>query len=280
MPKSLLRTKLPSRSTAEIPDAAKSSRPGPGHLTRGGLTGHAEAPAVRESVRSTETLEEEMLSKETRRELEILRRKKLRAMAVKTVQFLTAFLCVYLVFLIYGVLNTEYTYNERGEIVPVVLTVDSIREAEEFRAMNTQYVQARTLYEKVLLLDYRLGAGAEDPLLIAPEYEKLLEEISSLSVQIGAITVPAKYVQPMNMLLSWVQNDIALYCQFISRAISQDSVTDMNQALAYRETMYGNFRQITQVVATLASRVPGADTADLMNWSPEGYLEQYTGGNP
>ena len=42
----------------------------------------------------------------------------------------------------------------------------------------------------------------------------------------------------------------------------------------------GNFRQITQVVAALASQVSGADTADLMTWSPEGYLEQYTGGNP
>lgn len=278
MPKSLLREKLPSRSTEETPP--ESSRPVSRSLMRSPLTGHAEAPVPRRDTRAEETLEEEMLSEETRRELEALRRKKIRAIAVRAGQILTAVLCVYLVFLIYGVLNTEYTYDERGDIVPVILTVEGIRETEEFRTMSTQYVQARTLYEKVLLLDYRLGAGAEDPLLIAPEYEKLLEEISSLSVQIGAVTAPAKYVQPMNMLLSWVQNDIALYCQFISRAISQNSVMDMNQALGYRETMYGNFRQITQVVAALASQVSGADTADLMTWSPEGYLEQYTGGNP
>ena len=278
MPKSLLREKLPSRSTEETPP--ESSRPVSRSLMRSPLTGHAEAPVPRRDTRAEETLEEEMLSEETRRELEALRRKKIRAIAVRAGQILTAVLCVYLVFLIYGVLNTEYTYDERGDIVPVILTVEGIRETEEFRTMSTQYVQARTLYEKVLLLDYRLGAGAEDPLLIAPEYEKLLEEISSLSVQIGAVTVPAKYVQPMNMLLNWVQNDIALYCQFISRAISQNSVLDMNQALGYRETMYGNFRQITQVVAALASQVSGADTADLMTWSPEGYLEQYTGGNP
>ena len=277
MPKSLLREKLPSRGTGEAPP--ESSRPVSRSLMRSPLTGHAEAPVPRRDTRAEETLEEEMLSEETRRELEALRRKKIRAIAVRAGQILTAVLCVYLVFLIYGVLNTEYTYDERGDIVPVILTVEGIRETEEFRTMSTQYVQARTLYEKVLLLDYRLGAGAEDPLLIAPEYEKLLEEISSLSVQIGAVTVPAKYVQPMNMLLSWVQNDIALYCQFISRAISQNSVMDMNQALGYRETMYGNFRQITQVVTALASQVSGADTADLMTWSPEGYLEQYTGGN-
>ena len=72
-----------------------------------------------------------MLSEETRRELEALRRKKLRAMAVRVAQILTAVLCVYLVFLIYGVLNTEYTYDERGDIVPVILTVEGIRETEE-----------------------------------------------------------------------------------------------------------------------------------------------------
>ena len=278
MPKSLLREKLPSRSTEETPP--ESSRPVSHPLMRSPLTGHAEAPVPRRDTRTEEALEEEMLSEETRRELEALRRKKIRAIAVRAGQILTAVLCVYLVFLIYGVLNTKYTYDEHGDIIPVVLTVEGIRETEEFRTMSTQYVQARTLYEKVLLLDYRLGSGAEDPLLIAPEYEKLLEEISSLSVQIGAVTVPAKYVQPMNMLLSWVQNDIALYCQFISRAISQNSVMDMNQALGYRETMYGNFRQITQVVTALASQVSGADTTDLITWSPEGYLEQYTGGNP
>ena len=245
-----------------------------------GLRGHAVAPDRSEKNGAGDDFEENMISEETRRELEQVRRRKFRKVLGKVLQLTTVIGCLYLVFLIYGALNTEYTYNSRGEIVPVVLSVDEIRELEEFRSMNSQYIQARTLYEQTLLLDYRLGMGAEDPLLIAPEYEKLLESVSALSVQIGAITVPARYVQPMNMLLSWVQNDIALYCQFISRAISQNSVTDMNQAIHYRETMYENFRQITQVTATLASRIPGIDASDLMSWSPEGWLEKYTGGTP
>ena len=280
MPRSLLREKLPPPEESESVSPA-GVRKETGLLPlKGGLRGHAVAPDPTGSDGSAETFEENMISEETRRELEKARRRKLRKILGKFLQLLTIVGCLYLVFLIFGALNTEYTYNSRGEIVPVVLSVDEIRELEEFRTMNSQYIQARTLYEQTLLLDYRLGMGAEDPLLIAPEYEKLLESVSSLSVQIGAITVPARYVQPMNMLLSWVQNDIALYCQFISRAISQNSVTDMNQAIHYRDAMYENFKQITQVVATLASRISGIDVSDLMSWSPEGWLEKYTGGAP
>ena len=204
-------------------------------------------------------------------------RQSLRRYVSKAVQILLTVGCAYLIFLIYGMANTDYEYNPRGEIVPVILTVDEIRSIEDFTVMQTQYLQARRLYEQTLVLDVRLGLGEEDPLLIAPEYEALLEGVSSLSVQMGALTVPAAYAQPMDMLLSWVQNDIALYCQFISKAITQNSVQDMNNALTEKELMYENFQQITQVVSTLGSSIPHTDISDILGWSPESYMAQYTG---
>ena len=223
------------------------------------------------------SVEEELLAQDIRKEALKRRREHFCKYLMKAIQILLVLLCAYFIFLIYGVVNTEYVYDKQGYAVPLVLSVNEIRELDEFNTMQTQYLQARVLYEKVLVLDYRIAMGQEDPLLIAPEYEKLLEGVSSLSVQIGALTVPAQYTQPMDMLLSWVQNDIALYCQFISKALTQNSMADMNNALVEKDLMYTNFRQITQVVATLGSKVPNADIADISAWSPENYISQFTG---
>lgn len=226
---------------------------------------------------SNVSVEEELITQDMRKEARKRQKECFCRYFTKATQIVLVLLCAYFIFLIYGVVNTEYVYDNTGYVVPLVLTVDEIRELDEFSTMQTQYLQARVLYEKVLVLDYRIAMGQEDPLLIAPEYEKLLEGVSSLSVQIGALTVPAQYTQPMDMLLSWVQNDIALYCQFISKAITQNSMADMNNALVEKDLMYTNFRQITQVVATLGSRIPNADISDITAWSPENYISQFTG---
>ena len=223
-----------------------------------------------------------MLNEEQAYQLRIARKQKIKFYIEKVFQVVLIASCVYLVFLIYGVLNTNYVYDKNnGSVVPLVVPVETIKAKAEYEVVSSQYLQARTLYEEVLKLDYRLGMASntgEDPLLIAPEYEKLLEKISSLSVQMAAQTVPAQYTQPYNMLLSWVQNDIALYCQYISRAITQNNVADMNKALSYKESMYSNFMRITEIVATLGSRVENVDISMLLNWSPESFIEQYSGG--
>lgn len=223
-----------------------------------------------------------MYNEEQAYQLRLARKQKLKYYIEKVFQVVLIASCVYLVFLIYGVLNTNYVYDKsNGSVVPLVVPVETIKAKAEYEVVSSQYLQARTLYEEVLKLDYRLGMASntgEDPLLIAPEYEKLLEKISSLSVQMAAQTVPAQYTQPYNMLLSWVQNDIALYCQYISRAITQNNVADMNKALSYKESMYSNFMRITEIVATLGSRVENVDISMLLNWSPESFIEQYSGG--
>ena len=222
-----------------------------------------------------------MIDEEKNYQLRKLRQKKIQFFCIKAFQVLLIGLCVYLVFLIYGVLNTNYVYDERGNVVPLVVPVNDIRQKADFEVLSTQYYQGRTLYEEVLKLDYRLGMAAstgEDPLLIAPEYEKILEKVTSLSVQMSAQTVPAQYTQVYNMLLNWVKNDLALYCQYISRAITMNSVADMNKSQEYKESMYNVFMRITEITATLGAQVENVDVSSLYKWSPEAFIEQYSGG--
>lgn len=186
--------------------------------------------------------------------------------------------CVYLLFLIYGVLNTEYVYNDQGKLVPQVMSVEQIRAREDFEKIQSEYLQARRIYEVVLELDYRIAAGVEDPLLIAPEYEEALNMVNDLALQCQALSVSDRYTQLHAMIKSWVTNDIAIYCQNMSKAITQNNSVAAGHALEAKAAVYNDFSIITANLTKLGETVDGVNLGDITEWSPEKYINESIGG--
>jgi hypothetical protein len=191
--------------------------------------------------------------------------------------------CVYLLFLIYGALNTQYVYNDHGKLVPQVMSVEQIRAREDFEKVQSEYLQARRIYEEVLKLDYRLAAGVEDPLLIAPEYEEVLNMVNDLLMQCQAMSVSDRYKQTHDLLIQWLggvagKQSVASYCQNMSKAISLNDPTAASHALEEKRTIYNMFSTITANLTTLGKTVDGVDLGDIPKWSPEKYINESIGG--
>lgn len=198
--------------------------------------------------------------------------KKIR-IAKRVFQILLSVACIYTAFLIYGALITQFAYGDSGKIEAVSVSVDDIYQRNEFEKILVFYLQARSIYEDVLLLDYRIQAGQEDLLNIAPEYEAELDAVSSLIVHIEGASIETKYNQITNMLYTWVQTHMAAYCQFMSTAITQNDDNAANEALACREVLYSNFQLISQNILTLCADIKGIDAEDISSWSPEDYVQ-------
>ena len=186
--------------------------------------------------------------------------------------------CIYLLVLIFGAAVTKYQYNSDGKAVPEKMSVDDIRQKHNFDTILTQYEYCRSLYEKTLLLDYRVAQGQEDTLEIAPEYEALLDDIQNLSVKTDAISVDTKYDQVKSMMVNWIKNDIAVYLQNISAAISENNTEKANNALQDKDRVYDDFSLITQNIVALGSSISGADLTDIKSWTPEDYVDQEING--
>lgn len=232
-----------------------------------------------EEIRVEEETEEEFeLSslkkvREERRAVESHKRK----MKIFNIVMISA--CIYVIFLIYGVFCTNYQYNDKGEIKPVTLSVSEIKALKDYNVMLVQYEDCRVLYEKVLQLDYRLGLGVEDPLTLAPEYEKLLDEVNDLTVKTDALDVDTRYDTIKNMLLNWVKTDTAIYLQKISSGISQNNAEDASTAITYKTVMYDDFALISQNMITIGDSVEGANVNGIKEWSPEGYINEFINGD-
>lgn len=201
-------------------------------------------------------------------------REKKWSVLTRIVNIILIVACIYFVFLIYGVAVTDYQYTDDGTIAAQKLTVSDIRNKKNFETVLVQYEGCRILYEQVLMIDYRLGQGEEDPLTIGPEYEELLDTVSNLSIKTEAATVDTQYTQIKNMLLNWIKNDIAVYLQNMSSSISQNSIETANNALQDKDRVYANFSQITSNIVSLGEQVPGVDLTIIKEWTPESYVNK------
>lgn len=196
----------------------------------------------------------------------------------KIINFVLIAGCIYLLVLIFGAAVTKYQYNSDGKAVPEKMSVDDIRQKHNFDTILTQYEYCRSLYKKTLLLDYRVAQGQEDTLEIAPEYEALLDDVQNLSVKTDAISVDTKYDQVKSMMVNWIKNDIAVYLQNISAAISENNTEKANNALQDKDRVYDDFSLITQNIVALGSSISGADLTDIKSWTPEDYVDQEING--
>ena len=205
------------------------------------------------------------------------RSERIKKTADRIVFIFFVFASLYVVFLIYGAINTSYMYDNSGKVVPQIMTVEKIEELNEYDSFANSYRQTRMLYEEILTLDYRVAAGVEDPRLIAPEYEQLLDKVELLCIDIQAATYSSKYSQLNNMLLLWVKTDVAVYCQRMSESISQNNSNYAAQAQEYRQIMYNDYSIITSNLITIGSSVEGAEIEDIAHWSPESYVRENIG---
>ena len=199
----------------------------------------------------------------------------IRVRLTRAMQYTFILLCIYLGFLIYGVIVTQYDYDPvSGQITAQTMSVRELAAANEFRRMQAFYLRSRWLYEESLRLDFKLHNNPNSALVIATEYEVLLEDVAKLSVDLNAAVFGSAYNQLHAQLSNWVRTDVAVYLQNISAAITQSSQERAGNAIISREIMYSNFMIISENIATYGKSVKGVSLGDLFEWSPEKFVRE------
>jgi hypothetical protein len=197
-----------------------------------------------------------------------------KSRAAKILLTLMIAMSVYLAWLIYGAIVTDYDYGADGKVAAQRMSVAEIAAAEEFKLLQSYYLRARDLYEEALTLDYRLACYPDEALLIAADYEAMLETTAKLAIDIGAAKFGASYGQFQKQILSWVQTDIAVYLQNISAAITQNDSEKANRAIISRDVMYNDFMLLSQNIAVFGRNTKGTSLGDIYEWSPEKFVRE------
>jgi len=193
------------------------------------------------------------------------------------VQIALTVLCAYIGFLIFGLVETRYVYNDSGNIVPEVLSVEDLRVLKEYNTLSSNYLRARIIYEDTLRIDYELSKASDSAYIrIAGKYISLLEDVDKLITDITANekSAEAQYLPLYEQLLAWTKNDIAIYLQKIAEAISNNNAKSASEALLWRDTMYSDFSIITENMYYLGVGTKGCTNLEIYDWSPEAFSKQ------
>lgn len=224
-------------------------------------------------------LTEEDFDRQEKKESEWEEERDKKGLLARAAEGLLILACIYTVFLIYGVFNTDYAYNDQGVIEPKVLTAQEIKDKKEFEVILYQYERCRILYEQVLMLDYRLGQGIEDPLLLSTEYADLISKesgvnVTDLAAKTQNLTVPSKYAQIRDSMYYWIAEDMNGYLVNITSGITDNNSEAAEAALAYRDALHDDFAVLTNNIITIGQSLHGVDMTEYIKWSPEGYVDE------
>lgn len=257
------KAKLPSMQTASTEN--DSDKPATRHIEP--------EPEMIDAAAYDDAIEEESYISMAKQQ----KREKTRRRLSKAIVVVASALCIYFVFLIYGVAMTNYVYNAAGQVEPEVLSVEDLRTLNQYNALSGYYLRTRVLYEKVLTIDYELATDAASSSTIAREYLGLLDEVSKLASDINAAQLDIEYTGIISRMYDLVYTHIAVYLQNMNGALEGNNVDKANQALQGREVITSEFATLTENMAALCSTTHGAKNGDIFDWSPTSFVASLGG---
>lgn len=215
-------------------------------------------------------LEAEAVSREQKAE-KTAQAKKAAALWTK---LLVLTLSLYVCFLIYGLLTTDYVYDAGGNVVPQVLSVEDLRVLNEYEKVTSYYLRARIIYEDTLKLDYSLAKNPDDSLIIAMSYTELLDDVDKLVVDLNAADFDTRYTAIYSQLSTWTTTDIAVYLQYMAKALTNNDATAASNAVVARDVVYNDFALVTSNIAKLSAGIRGVGDTDIFTWTPDSFLAE------
>ena len=186
--------------------------------------------------------------------------------------------CVYAVFLVFGVIMTDYGYNSNGEVEAQVLTVADIRARNDYDVIKVQYEKLRVIYEDILQLDAQLAEAVDGYAIIGGDYAGLMDKTEDLGIKTDALTVESKYQPTKELMYSWIKEYAWSYLVAISQALTNNDSEAADSAVVYKNYMYTVFANLTDNVITLGTGVKGVDLDDIRMWDPDTYKQDYLNG--
>lgn len=190
--------------------------------------------------------------------------------------FVFLILSLYVAFLIIGILNSRYVYDENGNAVIERVSVQDIKEEKEYSTIMLYYSQMKDIYKEVIILDIELEKGTDNYIELASEYEELLDKTSKIYKEINALKLSTKYDNILAMMKQWIYEDLPVYLQNISGAISQNDTNKAQQAVLGQTVMDSNFNLITTNIVGLGKSI-NADVEEFENWNRTVYRKEKLG---
>lgn len=198
------------------------------------------------------------------------KKKRDRAIIInKAIKLILILMCLYIVFLIIGVISTDYYIDENNKRQAVIAKIDTLEKRDDYKTLSSYITQIREIMVDITIIDIKVSNGDITYAQAANQYTNILDDnVDSLIPKIKVLNVQPEQELLKQNLQVILANDIGYYLQLMPKALLANNETDVSNALVWKQSMMQTYSSIDEGIRDLASSIKKEDD-EFLKWNLE-----------
>lgn len=176
---------------------------------------------------------------------------------------------VYVLYLILGILTTEFYTDKDGKKKAVKGDIETLEDREDYDNLTDYISQVRDIIRDITIIDIKTANEETSYGQAAVQYEAILnDQVDLIIPRLKTVNVQTRnehIKQDIQVILS---NDIAFYLQLMVKGLKAQDMTSVNEAVKWKESMMQTYGSIDKNIRELAEKLH-REESDFFNWELE-----------
>lgn len=151
-------------------------------------------------------------------------------------------LCVYMVFLIFGALKTNYFVDETtGTRQPIFVTYKDVADKKDYNALKKQMTQLREILIEIRITEIKYNNKDITQTEAATNYNNILKKVDIIIPKLSALNVGDNQKSIQTAMTTCYSVHLAGYLQEMYKGLSTNNEAAIQTALTHRENMFKSY---------------------------------------
>lgn len=176
---------------------------------------------------------------------------------------------VYVLYLIIGVLSTEYYTDENGKKKAIKGDIETLETREDYDILTEYIKQVREIMRDITIVDIKLANGTMSYGQAAVQYNSILNDrVDVIIPRLKTVEVRTRHEHIKQDIQVILTNDIAFYLQLMNKGLQAQDMTNINDASMWKESMMQTYASIMKDIKEVALVLHREET-DFFDWELE-----------
>lgn len=176
---------------------------------------------------------------------------------------------VYVLYLILGILTTEFYTDKDGKKKAVKGDIETLEDREDYDNLTDYISQVRDIMRDITIIDIKTANEEISYGQAAVQYESILnDQVDLIIPRLKTVNVQTRNEHIKQDIQIIFSNDIAFYLQLMVKGLKAQDMTSVNEAVKWKESMMQTYNSIDNNIRELAEKLH-RENSDFFNWELE-----------
>ena len=176
---------------------------------------------------------------------------------------------VYVLYLILGILSTEFYTDKDGKKKAVKGNIETLEDREDYDNLTDYISQVRDIMRDITIIDIKTANEEISYGQASVQYESILnDQVDFIIPRLKTVNVQTRNEHIKQDIQIIFSNDIAFYLQLMVKGLKAQDMASVNEAAKWKESMMQTYDSIDRNIRELAEKLH-REESDFFNWELE-----------